>query len=72
VAISTIEWDVKTDEPIADPMMRWGEVVSDRLPLSGDGCVLGAACGAGRFGERLFRSVTKSGHSDGSGMTHQA
>jgi trans-aconitate 2-methyltransferase len=49
----TSEWDAATYDRIADPMTRWGAIVLDRLPLSGDERVLDAGCGSGCVIEQL-------------------
>jgi len=47
------EWDAATYDRVADPQTRWGGVVLDRLPLTGDETVLDAGCGSGRVTELL-------------------
>ena len=51
------EWDGSTYDRIADPMTRWGSVVLDRLPLSGDETALDAGCGSGRVTEQLLERL---------------
>ena len=51
------EWNGSTYDRIADPMTRWGSVVLDRLPLSGDEAVLDAGCGSGRVTEQLLERL---------------
>ena len=46
-------WDAATYDRIADPQLRWGTTVLDRLPLRGDERVLDAGCGSGRVTEQL-------------------
>jgi trans-aconitate 2-methyltransferase len=45
------DWDAATYDRIADPQVRWGAAVLDRLELDGDGTVLDAGCGSGRVTE---------------------
>ena len=49
----TRDWDAATYDRVADPQTRWGSVVLDRLPLTGDERVLDAGCGSGRVTELL-------------------
>jgi trans-aconitate 2-methyltransferase len=50
-------WDARTYDRVADPQTRWGRVVLDRLPLTGDERVLDAGCGSGRVTELLAQRV---------------
>jgi trans-aconitate 2-methyltransferase len=49
----THRWDAATYDRVADPQLRWGSTVLDRLPLRGDERVLDAGCGSGRVTEQL-------------------
>jgi trans-aconitate 2-methyltransferase len=51
------EWDGQTYDRISGPMQALGQVVLDRLPLSGDETVLDAGCGSGRITEALIRRL---------------
>lgn len=51
------EWDARTYDRVADPQTRWGRVVLDRLPLTGDERVLDAGCGSGRVTELLAKRL---------------
>jgi len=55
------DWDAQTYDRIADPQARWGRVVLDRLPLTGDERVLDAGCGTGRVTELLAARLPR-GH----------
>jgi trans-aconitate 2-methyltransferase len=46
---------------IADPLVRWGGAVVDRLALAGDERVLDAGCGSGRVTELLLARLPR-GH----------
>jgi trans-aconitate 2-methyltransferase len=50
-------WDAATYDRVADPQMRWGSAVLDRLPLRGDERVLDAGCGSGRVTEQLLERL---------------
>jgi len=45
------DWDAATYDRIADPQVRWGTAVLDRLEFDGDGTVMDAGCGSGRVTE---------------------
>jgi trans-aconitate 2-methyltransferase len=45
------DWDAATYDRIADPQLRWGAAVLDRLTLDGGETVLDAGCGSGRVTE---------------------
>jgi trans-aconitate 2-methyltransferase len=45
------DWDAATYDRIADPQLRWGTAVLDRLELDDDGTVMDAGCGSGRVTE---------------------
>lgn len=47
------DWDAATYDRIADPQLRWGAAVLDRLTLDGGETVLDAGCGSGRVTELL-------------------
>jgi trans-aconitate 2-methyltransferase len=48
------DWDARTYDRVADPMTRWGGLVLDRLPLTGDERILDAGAGSGRVTEQLL------------------
>jgi trans-aconitate 2-methyltransferase len=45
------DWDAATYDRIADPQLRWGTAVLERLELDGAGTVIDAGCGSGRVTE---------------------
>ena len=45
------DWDAATYDRIADPQLRWGTAVLDRLEFDGEGTVMDAGCGSGRVTE---------------------
>ena len=45
------EWDAATYDRIADPQLRWGAAVLERLEFDGDGTLMDAGCGSGRVTE---------------------
>jgi trans-aconitate 2-methyltransferase len=47
------DWDAATYDRIADPQLRWGTAVLDRLTLDGAETVLDAGCGSGRVTELI-------------------
>lgn len=47
------DWDAATYDRIADPQLRWGAAVLDRLTLDGPGTILDAGCGSGRVTELI-------------------
>lgn len=47
------DWDAATYDRIADPQLRWGTAVLDRLAFDGDGTVMDAGCGSGRVTELI-------------------
>jgi trans-aconitate 2-methyltransferase len=55
------DWDAATYDRIADPMIRWGATVVDRLELEGGETVLDAGCGSGRVTELLLARLPR-GH----------
>src|ERR1700675_4092673 len=57
----TRDWDAATYDRVAGPQTRWGSVVLDRLPLTGDERVLDAGCGSGRVTELLAARLPR-GH----------
>lgn len=48
------EWDAAAYDRLADPQVRWGRTVLDRLELGGAETVLDAGCGSGRVTEDLL------------------
>ncbi len=48
------DWDAWTYDLVADPMVRWGIGVLDRLDIPPDARVLDAGCGSGRVTEQLL------------------
>lgn len=57
----TRDWDAATYDRVAGPQTRWGSVVLDRLPLTGDERVLDAGCGSGRVTQLLAARLPR-GH----------
>jgi trans-aconitate 2-methyltransferase len=51
------DWDAASYDRIADPMVRWGGTVLERLPLRGNEVVLDAGCGSGRVTELLVERL---------------
>lgn len=47
------DWDAATYDRIADPQLRWGAAVLDRLEFDGGGAVMDAGCGSGRVTELI-------------------
>jgi trans-aconitate 2-methyltransferase len=47
------DWDAATYDRIADPQVRWGSAVLERLELDGAGTIMDAGCGSGRVTELL-------------------
>jgi trans-aconitate 2-methyltransferase len=47
------DWDAATYDRIADPQLRWGTAVLDRLELDDAGTIMDAGCGSGRVTELL-------------------
>jgi trans-aconitate 2-methyltransferase len=47
------DWDAATYDRIADPQLRWGAAVLDRLEFDGEGTVMDAGCGSGRVTELI-------------------
>jgi trans-aconitate 2-methyltransferase len=45
------DWDAATYDRIADPQLRWGTAVLERLELDGARTVMDAGCGSGRVTE---------------------
>ncbi len=45
------DWDAATYDRIADPQLRWGSAVLDRLKLDGGDTIMDAGCGSGRVTE---------------------
>ena len=45
------EWDAATYDRIADPQVRWGTAVLDRLDVRDAGTIMDAGCGSGRVTE---------------------
>jgi trans-aconitate 2-methyltransferase len=54
------DWDAATYDRIADPQLRWGSAVLDRLELDGDGTVMDAGCGSGRVTELVAERFPKA------------
>jgi len=50
----TNDWNAASYDKVADPQVRWGMEVLERLPLHGDERVLDAGCGTGRVTELLI------------------
>lgn len=48
------DWDASTYDRVADPHVRWGVSVLERLDLDGVSRVLDAGCGTGRVTEQLL------------------
>lgn len=51
------DWDAVTYDRIADPHVRWGASVLDRLDVRGVERVLDAGCGSGRVTEQLLARI---------------
>jgi trans-aconitate 2-methyltransferase len=49
------DWDAATYDRVADPQLRWGAALLDRLELDGTGTVMDAGCGSGRVTELVAR-----------------
>src|SRR6185503_9593383 len=47
------DWNAASYDKVADPQVRWGAEVLERLALQGDELVLDAGCGTGRVTELL-------------------
>jgi trans-aconitate 2-methyltransferase len=47
------DWDAATYDRIADPQLRWGAAVLDRLQFDGSRTVMDAGCGSGRVTELI-------------------
>ena len=52
------DWDAATYDRIADPQLRWGSAVLDRLKLDGGDAVMDAGCGSGRVTELVAERFT--------------
>ncbi|MEA2645218.1 MAG: trans-aconitate 2-methyltransferase [Chloroflexota bacterium] len=52
-------WDAGSYDRVADPQVRWGAAVIDRLELNGDERVLDAGCGSGRVTEALLARLPR-------------
>ena len=53
------DWNASSYDRVADPQARWGAVVLERLPLSGDETALDAGCGTGRVTEMLLERLPR-------------
>ena len=51
------DWNASSYDKVADPQLRWGAEVLERLPLNGDERVLDAGCGSGRVTELLLERL---------------
>ena len=51
------DWNAGSYDKVADPQLRWGAEVLERLPLNGDERVLDAGCGTGRVTELLLERL---------------
>jgi trans-aconitate 2-methyltransferase len=51
------DWNAAAYDKVADPQVRWGAEVLERLPLHGDELVLDAGCGTGRVTELLLERL---------------
>jgi trans-aconitate 2-methyltransferase len=51
------DWDAATYDRIADPQVRWGSAVLERLELDDAGTIMDAGCGSGRVTELLAERV---------------
>jgi trans-aconitate 2-methyltransferase len=59
--MTTTDWNAASYDRVADPQVRWGAEVLERLELRGDERVLDAGCGTGRVTELLLARVPR-GH----------
>jgi trans-aconitate 2-methyltransferase len=59
--MTTTDWNAAAYDRVADPQVRWGAEVLERLELRGDERVLDAGCGTGRVTELLLARVPR-GH----------
>ena len=55
------DWDAATYDRIADPQLRWGAAVLDRLELDDDSTVMDAGCGSGRVTELIAERFSNAG-----------
>jgi len=55
----SIDWNAASYDKVADPQVRWGAEVLERLPLDGDETVLDAGCGTGRVTELLLARLPR-------------
>ena len=53
------DWNAASYDKVADPQVRWGAEVLERLPLDGDETVLDAGCGTGRVTELLLARLPR-------------
>lgn len=53
------DWNAASYDRVADPQLRWGAEVLERLPLDGGERVLDAGCGSGRVTELLAERLPR-------------
>ena len=53
------DWDAASYDKVADPQVRWGAEVLERLPIEGNEVVLDAGCGTGRVTELLLARLPR-------------
>ncbi len=57
--MSTVDWDARAYDRLADPQEEWGREVLARLDLKGDETVLDAGCGSGRVTRLLLERLPR-------------
>jgi trans-aconitate 2-methyltransferase len=54
------DWDAASYDRIADPQVRWGATVLERLERDGGGTIMDAGCGSGRVTELVAERFPKA------------
>jgi trans-aconitate 2-methyltransferase len=57
--MSTVDWDAKAYDRLADPQEQWGLEVLERLELQGAETALDAGCGSGRVTRHLLERLPR-------------